>query len=162
MTQEEVKVLFKYLDGHLYWRDRKKGRRADRPVGTTDTAGYRRVSLTTNGIEKIHYVHRLVYLYHYGSMPTGVDHIDGNPGNNKVENLRAASQQQNLCNVRAHKDNPLGIKNLHWDRARSRWRVSICAKGRKIQKRVVDFEAALTLAAELREKFHGDFARHEG
>jgi hypothetical protein len=57
------------------------------------------------------YVHRLIWAFHHGSLNgMDVDHIDGNRDNNKIENLRLATRQQNNQNLRkAKKNNALGV-----------------------------------------------------
>jgi hypothetical protein len=43
--------------------------------------------------------HRLAWFLHYGALPINqVDHIDGNKINNKIENLRDVTTQQNQWN----------------------------------------------------------------
>ena len=43
--------------------------------------------------------HRLAWFLHYGALPINqVDHIDGNKINNKIENLRDVTNQQNQFN----------------------------------------------------------------
>lgn len=55
--------------------------------------------LRLNG--KIYLLHRLAWFYSYGVWPTGqLDHIDGNPANNKLSNLRDVSSQENSWNRR--------------------------------------------------------------
>jgi hypothetical protein len=65
--------------------------------------------------QKTYYAHRVVWALHYGKFPNGViDHIDGDPCNNRLENLRSVSQSENNTNRRTplgHNSN--GIKNLH-------------------------------------------------
>lgn len=43
--------------------------------------------------------HRVVYFLVYGEWPDTVDHINGNRKDNRIENLRAATKRQNLCNL---------------------------------------------------------------
>lgn len=47
-------------------------------------------------------VHRIIYLAKYGMIPEGyvIDHIDGNPSNNRIRNLRAVTQRENMKNVK--------------------------------------------------------------
>lgn len=43
--------------------------------------------------------HRYAWFLHYGELPKNViDHIDGNSSNNKIENLRDVTHQQNTFN----------------------------------------------------------------
>lgn len=48
-------------------------------------------------VPKFNYVHRLVYETYMGPIPENleVDHIDGNPHNNNLENLRVVTRKQN-------------------------------------------------------------------
>ena len=71
-----------------------------------DRKGYKKVDLSSNGNTKTFGVHRLValaFIELVGGKLT-VDHIDRNPANNNVENLRWADrfdQQRNTCKYRA-------------------------------------------------------------
>jgi len=61
-----------------------------------DRDGYIRVRV--NGIE--YRAHRLIWEIHNGPIPSDmlVDHIDGDVSNNRIENLRLATRQQNNAN----------------------------------------------------------------
>lgn len=54
---------------------------------------------------------RLAWLYTYGSLPQFVDHEDNNPWNDRIENLREASRQQNRAN--SVSSNILGLKGVY-------------------------------------------------
>jgi len=80
-------------------------------VGNTNAAGYRRI-----GIGRTLYgAHRLAFLYMTGAWPTGeVDHINGDPSDNRFANLRdvpKALNQQNL--QRAKRQNSSGYLGVH-------------------------------------------------
>lgn len=73
---------------------------------------------------KIILAHRFVYECFYGIIPDGfeIDHIDGNHSNNKIENLRLCTHQEN-CN------NPITM-----DRYKKAKRIEIVAYDRKTKK----------------------------
>lgn len=63
------------------------------------SVGYCRVPLKIEkGKEKKFLVHRLVYETFKGEIQEGyvIDHIDGNPKNNNLENLRVCTQKENI------------------------------------------------------------------
>lgn len=82
---------FKYEDGLLYWKTRN-GRLAGHIHKTNK---YLEVRLDG----KLYKGHRLIYKMLSGEEPIGiVDHIDGDPSNNRFENLRLATPQENSRN----------------------------------------------------------------
>ena len=71
--------------------------------------GYERVALKYEvGKEKKYYIHRLVYKV-FGKEPLSkdmvIDHIDGNPKNNQISNLRWVSHRENMNNPVSCKKN---------------------------------------------------------
>jgi hypothetical protein len=54
-------------------------------------------------------------MWHHGEMPSEhIDHIDGNPSNNRIDNLRKASSAENAQNQRrARANNRLGLQGVH-------------------------------------------------
>ena len=69
-------------------------------------AGYCYVSLSKNGIQSKHLVHRLVMEAFAGRSDRQVNHLDGVKGNNKVSNLEYCTSAENL----RHCINVLGKK----------------------------------------------------
>jgi hypothetical protein len=86
-------------------RTKKPGR-----AGTIRKNGY--VSLSIQGRQ--YYGHRLAWLYVYGEWPKGdIDHIDGNPSNNRISNLRDVSTAMNSQNQRrANAVNTTGFQGV--------------------------------------------------
>jgi hypothetical protein len=88
-------LFYEPESGNFYWRIRRGRQAAGSKAGTFKPRGY--ISIYVDG--KRHYAHRLAVLAMTGEMPDGVvDHIDGNPSNNKWENLRVVSQSENMEN----------------------------------------------------------------
>ncbi len=96
ITQEEIKRLFVYKDGELVRRVYAGGRaRIGAVVGCKNNNGYLVVRIN----DKLYYVHRLIFTYHYGYNPKIVDHINGNRDDNRIENIRECTQSQNCANT---------------------------------------------------------------
>ena len=97
--------------------------------GAGETAG----ALTKLGHIRIcvdgrsYYAHRLAWLYAHGSWPSeNIDHINGNPSDNRLINLRDVSQEMNNQNQRrAHSDNPNKVQGVTFVKAKGRFRASI-------------------------------------
>jgi hypothetical protein len=136
---------FVYVDGNLY-----------RKVGSTND---RYVCAQVNN--ERYGVHQLVFLMHHGYMPQHVDHIDGNGFNNKIENLRASTPMQNQMNSKLRKSNTSGVKGVNWHTASNKWIVRMrCNGDRMYLGAYEDLELAELVANEARNKYHGEFARH--
>jgi hypothetical protein len=120
ITQQLLKEFFEYKDGEFYYKKKyARNIKIGKKVGSSLDGFYKRTKF--NG--KKHYLHRLIYLYHYGYLTEEIDHIDNNPSNNKIENLRATNRLGNGKNRKIGKNNTSGIKNVFLDRGK--WRVSI-------------------------------------
>ena len=115
ITQEELKYLFDYCEktGNLIWKKNHHGGKgyAGNNLGTdvTDDSGYSRKQTRLHG--RMYKVHRLVWLWHYGTLPKMIDHKDNNGLNNKIENLRECTSSQNNQNRKFSK-NKSGYKGV--------------------------------------------------
>lgn len=101
-----------------------------RRVKIGDVAGYKTThgyySLTLWG--KKYYAHILAWFYVYGVWPVQlIDHEDTNKSNNRISNLRLASNSQNAQNLQPHKDSSLGLKGVR--KLRKRFNARICING---------------------------------
>ncbi len=158
ITQDKVKELFEYRDGALFWKVKLNSRIViGSKAGTLDKDGYVCIKID----KKIYKSHRLIYLYHHGNLPTFIDHIDGNKSNNKIENLRSATNSENVKNAKLRKDNSSGIKGVNWHKVTKKWAVQISVNGQKKHIGIFDdLELASLVAQEARNKFHKEFANH--
>lgn len=88
-----------------------------------------------------------------------VDHRDRDRLNNRLENLRAASPQQQQWNTSKHRGCSSIYKGIYWNKAKRRWRALIMVAGR--QRLLGSFQsetaAADAYAVAAREHF-GEFA----
>lgn len=71
----------------------------------TGSKGYKSTTVATG---------RLIYAYFVGDIPAGyeIDHIDNNPFNNSLNNLRLLTKEENLR--KRYSDNP-GMCNNHYE-----------------------------------------------
>lgn len=77
--------------------------------------------------------HRLAWACHYREWPSGIiDHIDQNPGNNKISNLRNASFAENSWNFKMHSNNTSGSTGVYWIKRRQRWSARIYKNNQEI------------------------------
>lgn len=155
VTQEKLKELFIYEDGNFI---RKKN---GKKVVCSETKGQRYLRVFIDG--KPRSLHRLIYLYHFGICPKIIDHIDGNRFNNKIENLREVTQEQNCLNRKhmSHSSSP--YKNVIFNKISKKWNVVLTVnKKRKYFGSYDDIELADLVATEARDKYHGIFVNHGG
>lgn len=89
-----------------------------------------------------------------------VDHINGNTRDNRRENLRLCTLQQNNQNARAKKSNKSGYKGVSWDKLQNKWVVRIMFEGRNPYLGAFDsaHQAAMCYDLWARDIF-GEFAR---
>lgn len=62
------------------------------------------VNLSVNGVAKTHLVHHLVMRSFFGEMPEGMEvaHNDGDPRNNRLDNLRYSTPMENTADKFSH------------------------------------------------------------
>jgi len=72
-----------------------------------DGKGYWVVSLTREGKQRRFFVHRLVMEAFTGPLPEGMEirHLDGDPGNNRLPNLRYGTHSENMQDTIRHGTN---------------------------------------------------------
>jgi hypothetical protein len=156
ITQEYLRSLFDYEDGNLYWKVKRNGVKPDKKAGNHCGNGYFGIMIDDKGYK----LHRMIFLFHHGYLPKYLDHKDGNRGNNRIENLRECTHQENIQNRAAPKNNTTGIKNVVWVELRKRWLVKVKHANGIYYKHLKCLELADLVATEARDKFHGKFANH--
>ncbi len=119
ITQAEVKRLFDYRDGVLYWKVKSsKNILIGTSAGTVNNRGY----MVTRINRKLYLNHRLIFLYHHGFMSENlIDHIDRDKFNNKIDNLREVNKQCNARNSNQFSHNTSGVKGVYFHKKANKW-----------------------------------------
>jgi hypothetical protein len=88
-------------------------------AGTLALNGY----VTVGVDKKKHYAHRIIWEMLYGTIPAGtqIDHINGNRSDNRLCNLRLASNHENSKNQKRKSNNSSGFTGVSWDSQTQRW-----------------------------------------
>jgi hypothetical protein len=158
ITQEYLKTIFEYKDGELYWKIFYKNKKIGEKVDCRINNNYKIICF--NG--KNYRIHRIIFLLCFGYLPKLIDHKDGNSLNNNLENLREANISQNTCNSKKPITNSSGIKGIYWNKAKKKWMVRLGLNKARIYLGIYDdLNIAKQIMKEARNKYHGEFARHE-
>jgi len=152
-TPKTLNEIFEYRDGSLY---RKQGQFAGYAEYKHHT-GYNLVFVKGKQMRS----HRVIFAMHKGYLPQQVDHINGIKTDNRIENLRAATNQQNQYNAKIPLTNKSGFKNVSWEKQSGKWCVSIRINKKPVRlARFDDIELADLYAQEVRNKYQKEYARH--
>lgn len=143
--------------GVFTWKVRRGPKKAGARAGNLSAHGYRQIEVL--GIR--YYEHRLAWFFVTGRWPDGlIDHRNGDPGDNRFENLREADPTQNRANSKLDVRSSSGVKGVHWSREAKKWRAQICVRGVVINLGVHNYkEDAAQAYAEAAERYFGEFAR---
>ena len=98
---------------------------------------YYRISLYNNGKEKKFNLHRLLFQHfkpNEWNPDLQVDHINRNPLDNRLENLRCVSHSNNQQNRGIHKHNTSGVKNMSYCKNNNNWRYKKRINGKTFSK----------------------------
>lgn len=77
--------------------------------------------------------HRVVWAIHFNFWPVDqIDHINGARSDNRINNLRAASNQENCCNKSMQKNNSSGITGVSMHNLTQKWSAYIKVNGKQI------------------------------
>ena len=158
LTQNQVKSLFDYRDGKLFWKEsRAKGKiKSGDEAGSIGSRGYKRVTIGY----KEYPLHKIIYLWHHGNIPNVIDHINNDSLDNRIENLRESNSLTNMYNRRIGSNNTSGCKNVSWNKKSNSWQVHIRSNKKVRCWYVKDFELAELIAIEARCLYHKEFACH--
>lgn len=157
LTQSELKEYFVYERGHLK-RIKSSGPRSiiGRNFGSLHKTGYIKGKFNN----KPYLEHRLIWFYHYGDWPMYIDHINGDRSDNRVENLRVCTAQQNSFNRKGNRNVTSNYKGVYWHKRDNVWAVEYRKDGKK---KFLGYYSDEVVAAKAYDNYvrelHGEYRR---
>lgn len=124
----------------------------------TDNTGRKCIHVSINN--RKYKGHRVCWELVNGPIPPGmtIDHIDHNPLNNRISNLRLANQTEQKRNMPISKRNSSGVVGVCWNKKAKKWLAKIGVNGKIIElgasKKIED-------AIEMRKKAEIDYGFHK-
>jgi hypothetical protein len=166
---ERLMLTFRDVDEQLHYDDetglliRKK--RSSSSVKKCDVAGHKKhdgyITVRVKGRPNL--AHRVIWLLKTGSWPTGeIDHIDGDPSNNRFENLRQVDHRTNGMNLRLYSTNKSGMQGVSWHSQTKKWKAQINDdNGKRYLGCFISIEDAISArkAAEIELGYHTNHGR---
>lgn len=161
LTLQRLREVLRYdpATGDFFWKVQTNSRAlVGMQAGANSLSGPVNNKYRVINIDKKQYrAHNLVWFYFHGTWPTKVlDHINGNSLDNRIENLRDVTRQQNSWNLQGPKrNNRSGLLGVDWKASKKRWRAQIRIKGKRLwlgeYKTAEEASAAYQKAKQLRD-----------
>lgn len=144
LTANEVRLRFAYNAETGVFHRFSTGKTA----GYLASHGYTAITIGKKG----YLAHRLAWLYVYGEWPQQqIDHIDGNPINNAINNLREASDIENHQNTLC--------KGFYWAYRVRKYQAQIVFNRKRISLGLYDTPESARAAYEAASiKYFGEFS----
>lgn len=131
MNINELKLLFSYDPdtGAIHWIAKGKGMIKKKAAGTLLHSGYLGICVGPKRWQ----AHRIAWALHHGAWPKDqIDHINGIKTDNRICNLREATNSQNGKNLGLSKANKSGVKGVSFENYTQRWKASIKVENKTI------------------------------
>ena len=149
LTQEYLQSILHYdvNTGNFTWKIWRGGTaRVGALAGKLEKYGYIRIRVG----KKLYLAHRLAWFYVHGVWPPHtIDHINRDPLDNRIENLRLATPAENSQNISLSAINSSGATGVSLRKKTNKWRAYITKNYKQIH---IGFFDNLNDAIEAREK----------
>ena len=142
---------WKYRNGNTKEDKTFNARFAGKEAGSKNRKGYLMIKIDGNK----HHAHKIAYLFMTGKLPENqIDHINGNRSDNRWENLRAATNEENQKNRKIGKSNTSGVMRVNWNKRQNKWCVRINVNKKRINLGVFEnFNEAVKVRKEAEVKY---------
>jgi hypothetical protein len=171
-TRAQLRQLLEYdpASGRLFWKPRTAEMCPERALemwnkrfaGTeafkvTCPKGYKKGKLFNRHLK----AHRVIWAMHFDEWPEQIDHVNGDKADNRIENLRASDQSDNMRNRPLFKSNKTGAHGVYPRGDGRFWAEISHNKRREYLGTFASLEEARAarLAAEQRLGFHPNHGR---
>lgn len=117
--------------GAFTWIGFRSGANPAKEAGNTRPDGYKRIRIDGQS----YLAHRLAWLHVYGEWPRqSLDHIDGDPSNNRIANLRDVATQANVQNIKkaTRANTSSGLLGVSYHKRDGLWRARIMTDGKSV------------------------------
>jgi hypothetical protein len=143
--------------GALYWVDKYSKYSPvviGREIGTPNKSG-----LHFTFMDKDLLNHRVAWFLYYGSWPESfIDHKDGDPRNNQIDNLRLANWLQNAANRKPSKSGSSRYLGVCFAKDTGKWQASIGTTRKYLGQYALEDDAAMVYNVAAKE-LYGEYAR---
>ena len=159
MNIDELKSLLSYEPdtGVIRWVAKGKGRIKKKEAGTLLHSGYAGICIGPKRWQS----HRIAWALHYGELPKDqIDHINGIRTDNRICNLREATNAQNGKNLKLSKANTSGFKGVCFDKQTGKWRAIIKVNFKLINIGLfVNLQDAINARVAAEQQYFGEWNR---
>lgn len=147
---------FKNLQVFMAWNTKYPGTVAGTTRKCPIRGDYRYVK-----IENVSYpLHRVAFFMVTGQQPETIDHINGNPMDNRFENLRSTSRYGNSTNKKISKKNTTGVVGVTWNKNANKYQAQIFVSGKNIHLGLFESLDAAKIARIKAQEEHSFHANH--
>jgi hypothetical protein len=154
-----LRSLFRYNPetGDIFWISPGKGKIKKKAAGTQELSGYKGIVINGKRIR----AHIIAWALYHNRWPADqLDHINGIKNDNRIANLREATNRQNGKNLKIKSNNTSGTTGVGYDKINDKWRATIKVDGRQISLgRFVKIEDAIRARKHAEIKYFGEWRR---
>ena len=167
MSKQSLKIPIDELKKEFYWCENSKalkrktsiqGQARNSLIGCRKSDGRKSV-----GFKSKEYLYsRVVWTWFNGEIPEGmiVDHINQDPSDDRLENLRLVTKSGNSRNTKRPIDNTSGIIGVSYNTARDKWEAYINIKGKRKRLYYGVSKAKAAVIRKAAEYIYGFHANH--
>jgi len=140
--------LFEYIEGELFWKISRGNVKVGNKAGTLNYNKRHDRECYEVGIDKkTVLLHRIIWIMINGEIPESlqIDHINQDPTDNRIENLRVVTNQENSKNRSKDKRNTSNYTNIYYYKNnKSKWKVEMKNKDKRYSKSFKTLEEAIS------------------